>query len=72
MGVYGVTGACMFCGSSGAEKTCGKCDGVYHIACARDRGNLRVEEHGTGIVSASRVNYDWECPNCGCSVRGEM
>ncbi|QCC50111.1 hypothetical protein [Halapricum salinum] len=72
MSVNRATGACMFCGGSGAEKTCGHCDGGYHIACARKRGNLRVEKHGNGIVSSARLNYDWECPNCGETARGEM
>lgn len=72
MGVKRVTGVCMFCGDAGIEKSCGKCNEGYHIACARDRGNLDVQEHGNGLVGSRRVNYDWECPNCGRSIRGEM
>jgi len=72
MSVNCATGVCMFCGGDGAQKTCRHCDGGYHMACARERGNLRVEEHGNALVGTTRLNYDWECPNCGRTARGVM
>lgn len=72
MSIYKATGGCMICGEDGTEKSCGRCEEGYHVACARKRGALQVQEHGNVLVSSSRVNYEWECPNCGHSVRGTM
>lgn len=72
MSLNRATGVCMFCGEDSVQKVCGGCEGGYHIACARERGNLQIDEHGNGVVSSPRVDYDWKCPNCGESVRGTM